>query len=755
MLHSLTRAALRPQRCGLNRSTREGFMIARRLCLTAGMVALAALAAAQGTIPVLDVFPTTGSCRATVGQGTVSFAGRGGYLTSTDLADPAAPQLLAALCFAEQVQDVALVEQGEQLLAAVALGYRGLALVDVTDPGQPVRLGELGERQAWRLEWVAPRLYVAAASGGVVVVDVTDPMQPRISGELPVRPSHAPRALASRPGRLFVAALDDSLEVYALADPDQPLRLGGARGGNYVDLSCDGPRLAALTATGLELIDASTFSGLPLLGQWSADDPEARPHAVLMDGERVWIADRELGLHLLDASEPTAPASQELWPLASGQAWSLGRANDLVALGTTDLGVMLMAVEDGSLVERGRVTEPCPTTLDFVSGVPGALAAAGGHDATFYMPSPPAGEPVSALDFAAEAIEAIEAFAWDGDRAVVCFWMDDYPWTRLAVIGAADPAAPELLHYGHGLPTGMNDHCGKAIVEGNVAYITNRVGIRVYDLAVIDQWGPQDIGGYGVGTYHLGDFELVDQQRLCVWNADFEQLLMLDRSDLWHMTVSEILPVVSSPEAMAFHAGRLYLAEAATVSVFDVTAPGASMLLGTVEVGGYVRDLVATDAGLWVAAGAVGLERWDLGDPAAPALEAVLADQGRVETLTVAGEYVVASAPYRGLLWLGDATTPAPELPPAVALAQNRPNPFNPATTIEYTLARGGPVRLAVYDLRGRLVRVLVDGPRSEGRQWARWDGRDAAGRTVPGGVYLYRLEAEGRRWSRSMSLVK
>lgn len=95
------------------------------------------------------------------------------------------------------------------------------------------------------------------------------------------------------------------------------------------------------------------------------------------------------------------------------------------------------------------------------------------------------------------------------------------------------------------------------------------------------------------------------------------------------------------------------------------------------------------------------------------------------------------------------------EVPRAVSLAQNHPNPFNPSTTIAFSLVRDGRVELKVYDARGALVRTLVDGQVAAGEQRVAWDGRDQGGRQVAAGVYLYRLRADGQELQRKMTLVK
>jgi hypothetical protein len=78
------------------------------------------------------------------------------------------------------------------------------------------------------------------------------------------------------------------------------------------------------------------------------------------------------------------------------------------------------------------------------------------------------------------------------------------------------------------------------------------------------------------------------------------------------------------------------------------------------------------------------------------------------------------------------------------ALEQNFPNPFNPITSIAFSGPKGVPVRLVVYDVRGRAVVTLFDGPSPGGRMELQWNGRDAAGAPVSSGVYFYRLTAYG-----------
>jgi hypothetical protein len=89
------------------------------------------------------------------------------------------------------------------------------------------------------------------------------------------------------------------------------------------------------------------------------------------------------------------------------------------------------------------------------------------------------------------------------------------------------------------------------------------------------------------------------------------------------------------------------------------------------------------------------------------------------------------------------------------ALFPSRPNPFNPITTIFFEVGERAVVSIAIYDVRGRLIRELVHETMSPGRREAVWNGRDARGDPVGSGVYLCRLRIGNFHDVRKMVLVK
>jgi hypothetical protein len=90
-----------------------------------------------------------------------------------------------------------------------------------------------------------------------------------------------------------------------------------------------------------------------------------------------------------------------------------------------------------------------------------------------------------------------------------------------------------------------------------------------------------------------------------------------------------------------------------------------------------------------------------------------------------------------------------------VELHQNYPNPFNPSTRISYYLPRALHVTLTVYDVRGTLVRTLLDQPAGVGYHSLVWDGTDSSGSRVGSGVYFYRLRAGNKVITRKLVVVK
>jgi hypothetical protein len=96
-----------------------------------------------------------------------------------------------------------------------------------------------------------------------------------------------------------------------------------------------------------------------------------------------------------------------------------------------------------------------------------------------------------------------------------------------------------------------------------------------------------------------------------------------------------------------------------------------------------------------------------------------------------------------------------PELDVFTGIKSVYPNPFNPNTTISYTLAAANQVRFAIYNSRGQLIKEVDLGSKDPGSYTLTWDGNDSNGKAVSTGVYYIRMNAGGDSFSRKAVLMK
>jgi hypothetical protein len=86
---------------------------------------------------------------------------------------------------------------------------------------------------------------------------------------------------------------------------------------------------------------------------------------------------------------------------------------------------------------------------------------------------------------------------------------------------------------------------------------------------------------------------------------------------------------------------------------------------------------------------------------------------------------------------------------------QQFPNPFNPNTKIDFNMPRKGEISIKIYNVRGELVKTLLNEVVEAGPGFAVWDGTNGRGSSVASGVYFYEVQADGQTKIGKMALVK
>lgn len=252
------------------------------------------------------------------------------------------------------------------------------------------------------------------------------------------------------------------------------------------------------------------------------------------------------------------------------------------------------------------------------------------------------------------------------------------------------------------------------------------------------------------------------QGQVAYWEGDAPVTVTVDLGT--QQTIAALRVTSHQPDALFGHAG--------TITATAIGGTGAETALGVIQHDdvwsptgdhldwgyGRVNNFPDLPAGARLAHG-----YWLVFD------QPVSAEQVRLEVLPLAGRGVglseiqvfsqvsVTDWPDREVdLGDGVSASPLAESGPMVpARLSVFPNPANPGTHVAYELPRGGPVKVRIVDVRGRLVRVLAEGYRPAGSHRAFWDGRDAGGRAMASGVYLAVAEWAGGQAVGRLALVR
>ncbi len=96
-----------------------------------------------------------------------------------------------------------------------------------------------------------------------------------------------------------------------------------------------------------------------------------------------------------------------------------------------------------------------------------------------------------------------------------------------------------------------------------------------------------------------------------------------------------------------------------------------------------------------------------------------------------------------------------PDIPITIGIEKIFPNPFNPSTTISYILEEDATVKIAVYNLKGQIVRQLHSGDRIAGSHRIEWNGSDESGLPCSSGVYTVKVQIGANVYTRNVVMSK
>ncbi|MBD3160952.1 MAG: hypothetical protein GF346_02185 [Candidatus Eisenbacteria bacterium] len=669
----------------------------------------------------------------------LAFQSAGAAVVVFDVSDPADPVPISDSMWGSGViQDLFYDPSTERLYAAQ--GLAGLEIWSVADPAAPVKLGRTHIEQ---YNLVAPIrgvevwdrwAYVAASWGIIHRIDVTDPTDPYdysyIVNFSYVDDLHYTDGFLYSAGQQigkFRINADGSMDFAGMSTTHgTTIHVAGEVG--YV------PRNGELW-----ILDVSGGS-FPLLATF---DGGGNIRDVTAAGDRAYPVDIFEGAYILDTADPENPTVVGHYPTGGSDVEVDGPLLHL----PRGSGYALVDLTDPTDPYRIGYYDMVSSTYDVAMGEPNLAYLANG-DGLLVLDATSLDRPrlLSRTDVDGPCY-AVEV---RGDRA----YLTDQP-TGLRIFDVADPTAPMQIGF-----LALDEYSRQLVVEEGIAYVVDPfVGVQAVDVA--DPTQPELVGVWTAPDW-IWDLEVEGGYGYAP--CDEAGVRILDLSDPFHpVEIGTYDPPGLDATDVTVEDGIAYVATRMDgLEIVDVADPTDPTHLGSLYISDWTfSGIVDVWNGYAFLDDQTTLNVIDCTDPTNPFIT------GYYEALATFGDFHVrdgvvhaanGSVGYQAFRFFPDPAAIGDSEPggiPTLAITRVHPNPVLGAAEISFASATSSPVALEVLDVSGRRVRRLLEKAPGVGPRSVRWDGRDAAGRPVSGGVYFLRLSAEGRESTRRITVLR
>jgi hypothetical protein len=631
----------------------------------------------------------------------------------------------------------------------------GFCVVDVSDPAAPEVVGTAGGTPNpfyVNVAVVKPdTVFVIDNHYGVRMVDVSDPTDPEIYGGIEV-PGGYLWNLDVEGNTLYFCDRYDGLFIYDVTICEHPEKIGFVPlpvGSYDVDVVGD-LAYVACGESGLQIVNVHDPENPQYLGSLGVVDPLSIFFDIQVVGDLAYML-RANSIHgnegvvIANVAYPTAPYLVNTLTVDSDIVYDLCVSGDHLYLGATDKGLLVADVSN--------IASPAFTSSyveqDFL---PRAVAAAGNYayvlDSYFGLrvmdiTTTPYPTLLSTVDLPGGAFQVV----LDGSLAYVA---DDAG--GLQIVDVADPAAAEII--GSILPFGNQVDVD---IQGNHAYLASpTMGLQIVD--VTDPTNPVQRGtvnppGSNTAVAVDGDYAYVASQ--------YDGLQVVNITNPNAPTVAGALDFDGWPNNVHLARGHAFVSAAEHgVYVVDLTNPTVPELVSTLVTPGQAFSVVVDGDLAYIADYFGGLFIADITDLANPHyLGSVDTPGHRALDIALAGDRICIPDWEGGfhVLWKHcvPSGVPGGEIPSSPLSLTAYPNPFNPRTTLSFTLGQSEATRITVFTLDGRPVRSLTDRVFSPGPNTISWNGLDDRGRRLPSGSYLIRMETASGVQKSKVTLLK
>lgn len=577
----------------------------------------------------------------------------------------------------------------------------------------------------------------------------------------------------------------------------------------------DNQALVALEYGDLQVVDFTVPLVPAIVG--SVDTP-THTHGLTVTPDHVYVVDRDLGLQVIAAATLTSPKPLGILD-TPGSAYGVAVSGNMAFVADREFGLQLVDITSPAAPFLVTRVETAGNTMDVaLAGTHAYVAEAEFSqnaeksllDAVFPKATAPLGkagrysglEIIDVSNPSAPTVTGLvetPGFALDVEVAGNYAFVADFE--GLVVVDITDPAAPFI--------TASLTTQGKArdlAISGGYAFVADLVGLQVIDIS--NPAAPQLTGSFPTPGSAYG----VAVAGNTAYVADIVSgLIIFDVTDPSNPLQLGTVATQGGAYDVEVRGNFAYVADGyntdfSILQIVDVSVPGAPFLIGGVDTPGSVYSLALEGDHAFVTDGGLGLQifqlQCDLPALANPRDFTLTHENGKVtfawnpapaggsETFRLvgtkggaeweipfaldetghfsasdpdvndhAGETVVYSLYYleAGDTWAIIATEEVRFEAPRIItrLLGAHPNPFNPHTTVSFSVERSLRVKIRVFDLAGRLVSALVDRVYEPGYHKATWNGKNGSGGDVSSGIYFLRMEAGNLAEVKKITLVR
>lgn len=683
----------------------------------------------------------------------------------------------------------------------------GLRILDISNPEQPFQAAVINVGSSVSGVSISGDLGVLSLGiNGIMVVDLTDPVVPVFLGQVNTPGSAFGVAIN---GDLVYVAAGESFQVVDISDPTNPVLIATHAVDNVTGVMIEG-NLALAYSSGLfesklEIIDISNIHTLTSL---STFDPTGRINDLEVRGDRVFIAGSGPHLMVVDLEDPTNPVMSGSWTSSSGFAGAIevvGKRAYLAMNGTVQVVNITNPENPGSIEYDFQGGQH----YAFLKATGNKLLAVGGltdntdilqiyqddvdltrsyAESNWY---PPSTDPMARVRMSSTASGPVNwIFVVDGDYdpnvGIENTWLAlDTPGSSLmwsAYLGFAPGTLSPVSQvkfewlYDHPLIESVSDVPNDQGRQVRLQWMRSGHDFVNDELQIVEYAIYREIDeeltskGASSGDLSGASSSLLENiQTMTGAGWDFVMTLPVLVEDQYAVVVPTLAdstvadgayPTTFKVVALTATPGVYFASYPDSGSSVDNLAPNAPMAImaaygqdgvdltweeATEEDFRFFRIYRHTDPG-FIPSGENLVQ-----EVAVPAWTDEVAASWQFHYKVSAVDFSGNESLAGGVLHASDT----PEVGAVFALHGAVPNPFNPSTRINYSLAEAGKVQLAIYDVAGRLVRTLVDDVLAAGDHQVRWDGRNDSGRTVASGAYFSILRSGDLTQRQRMMLMK